>query len=102
MTTVEQIITESIKDLKLANAQARRKEIYKLIDYYSGTETQKYIQGYFDADAFREIPVKDGYHDHGCDMLRYFLLNRFPIKQQGIKFVDRKKEGNKWHNTLKI
>ena len=57
MTTVEQIITESIKDLKLANAQARRKEIYKLIDYYSGTETQKYIQGYFDADAFREIPV---------------------------------------------
>ena len=50
----------------------------------------------------REIPIKDGYHDHGCDMLRYFMLNRFPIKQQGIKFVDRKKEGNQWHNTLKI
>ena len=50
----------------------------------------------------KEIPVKDGFHDHGCDMLRYFLLNRFPIKQQGIQFVDRKKEGNKWHNTLKI
>ena len=57
MTTVEQIIAESIKDLKLVHAQARRKEIYKLIDYYSGTETQKYIQGFFDADAFREIPV---------------------------------------------
>ena len=57
MTTVEQIIAESIKDLKLSHAQGRRKEIYKLIDYYAGTETQRYIQGYFDADAFREIPV---------------------------------------------
>tara|TARA_B100001250_G_scaffold413599_1_gene448269 strand:- start:3008 stop:4363 length:1356 start_codon:yes stop_codon:yes gene_type:complete len=50
----------------------------------------------------KETPVKDGYHDHGCDMLRYFFLNRFPIKQQGIKFVDRNKKDNKWHNTLKI
>ena len=57
MTTVEQIIQESIKDLKLSHAQARRREIYKLIDYYSGTETQKYISRYFDADAFREIPL---------------------------------------------
>ena len=29
-------------------------------------------------------PVKDGYHDHGCDMLRYFFINRFPIKQQEL------------------
>ena len=57
MTTVEQIIQESIKDLKLSHAQHRRREIYKLIDYYSGTETQKYIDNYFDADAFREIPL---------------------------------------------
>ena len=57
MTTVDQIIKESIRDLKLAHAKQRRKEIYKLIDYYSGTETQKYIEGYFDADAFREIPL---------------------------------------------
>ena len=57
MTTVEQIIADSIKEYKLAQSRARRREIYKLIDYYAGTETQKYIQGYFDADAFREIPV---------------------------------------------
>ena len=57
MTTVEQIIADSIKEYKLAQSRARRREIYKLIDYYTGTETQKYIQGYFDADAFREIPV---------------------------------------------
>jgi hypothetical protein len=57
MTTVEQIIAESIKDFKLSQARSRREEIYKLIDYYSGTETQKYISSYFDADAFREIPL---------------------------------------------
>ena len=57
MTTVEQIIAESIREYKLQQAQRRRREIYKLIDYYSGTETQKYISNYFDADAFREIPL---------------------------------------------
>lgn len=57
MATVEQIIEESIREYKLQQAQLRRREIYKLIDYYSGTETQKYISNYFDADAFREIPL---------------------------------------------
>jgi hypothetical protein len=57
MTTVEEIIAESIKDFKLHQAKSRRKEIYKLIDYYAGTETKKYITPFFDADAFREIPV---------------------------------------------
>ena len=51
--------------------------------------------------ALKELPVKDGYHDHGCDMVRYFFLNRFPIKQQGIKFVDRNKKDNKWQATHK-
>jgi hypothetical protein len=57
MTTVEEIIAESVKEYKLGKAKYRRQEIYKLIDYYSGSETQKYIEGFFDADAFREIPV---------------------------------------------
>lgn len=39
--------------------------------------------------ALRESPVKDGYHDHGCDMIRYFYLNRFPIKQQRLEFARR-------------
>ena len=29
----------------------------------------------------KEIPMKDGLHDHGMDALRYFLVNQFPIKQ---------------------
>ena len=49
----------------------------------------------------KELPIKDGYTDHGCDMLRYFFLNRFPIKQQGINFVGRKNEVNKWQYMQK-
>ena len=34
-------------------------------------------------------PLKDGYHDHGCDMVRYFFTNRFPIKQREFKVRTR-------------
>ena len=55
--TVEEIIAESIKDEKLHQAKLRRRYIYKLLDYYSGSNTSQYISDYFDADAFREIPL---------------------------------------------
>ena len=55
--TVEQIIQESIKDAKVRKEKARRMEVRKLLDYYTGTETDKYIGNYFSADAFREIPL---------------------------------------------
>ena len=34
-------------------------------------------------------PLKDGYHDHGCDMLRYFFINQFPIKRNTIIMRNR-------------
>ena len=34
-------------------------------------------------------PLKDGYHDHGCDQLRYFFINHFPIKNRQIKVRNR-------------
>ena len=34
-------------------------------------------------------PLKDGYHDHGTDMLRYFFINQFPIKQRKFKVRTR-------------
>ena len=57
MSLATEIIKESIADYKLAQAKARRDEIRKLLDYYTGTETEKYIDDYFSADAFREIPL---------------------------------------------
>ena len=35
-------------------------------------------------------PLKDGYCDHGCDALRYLLLNLFPIKQRKFRTIRKK------------
>ena len=51
------IITTSIKDLKLQNNQSRYRFIDKLLDYYQGDDTAKYITPYFKASSFREIPL---------------------------------------------
>ena len=53
----EEIIAESVKDLKWSNAKAREKEIEKLINYYTGTNTEHYISRYFDAEVFQEVPL---------------------------------------------
>ena len=55
--TIEDVIQESIQDAKMENARQRRRYIYKLLDYYSGANTAQYIAEYFDAYAFREIPL---------------------------------------------
>jgi len=53
------LIQESIKESKLQNSKARRKEVRKLLDYYQGgrNNTAKYITPYFNADAFKEVPI---------------------------------------------
>ena len=37
----------------------------------------------------KQEPLKDGYHDHGCDMIRYFFINQFPIKNRQFKVRTR-------------
>ena len=34
-------------------------------------------------------PVKDGIHDHGMDMVRYFFINRFPIRNTKLRLEQR-------------
>ena len=51
------LIQESLKEQKMLYAQDRRHMIYKLLDYYAGDKTAKYIEERFGADDFREIPV---------------------------------------------
>ena len=54
---------------------------YKLYtDKQETFECDLFLEG---ADLKQE-PLKDGFHDHGCDMIRYFFINRFPIKQQQL------------------
>jgi len=51
------LIKQSIKDMKYNNNQSRYRFIDKLLDYYQGDDTGKYIQNYFKATAFQEIPL---------------------------------------------
>lgn len=91
MSTVEEIIQESIRELKLEHSKSRRREIYRLIDYYSGTETQKYIENYFDADAFREIPLYSAN-----------FTKRFINKMSRIYNVGAKRNVSPQYNELTI
>ena len=34
-------------------------------------------------------PLKDGIHDHGMDMVRYFFINRFPIRNNKLRLSPR-------------
>ena len=44
-------------------------------------EMLKYLEG----RALKPEPQKDGYSDHGMDMVRYFFINKFPIRQKEFK-----------------
>ena len=54
--TPREIIQDSLKNFKQEQAKARREEVRKFLDYYSGSLTEQYIQPYFNTDAFQEIP----------------------------------------------
>ena len=51
------LIKQSIKNMKYENNQKRYLFIDKLLDYYQGDDTAKYIQRFFKATAFQEIPL---------------------------------------------
>tara|TARA_Y100001938_G_scaffold139916_1_gene207416 strand:- start:2628 stop:3938 length:1311 start_codon:yes stop_codon:yes gene_type:complete len=87
--TVEDIIKESVSHAKLINEKQRREEIYRLLDYYSGCETSKYIGQYFDADAFREIPLYEAN-----------FTKRFINKMSRIYTVGANRNINKVYDNL--
>ena len=51
------LIKQSIKNFKHQNTQERYIFINKLLDYYQGDDTSKYIKPYFKATAFKEVPL---------------------------------------------
>ncbi len=54
-----QIIKESIQQEKVLNSQRRRKNIQKMLCYYSGENVEEYIQDKFSAKAFQEVPISN-------------------------------------------
>ena len=52
----KQAIKDSLNVLKIENHRKREAYVHKLLDYYNGNNTDHYIKGRFDLDAFREVP----------------------------------------------
>jgi len=53
---IENIIQESLENLKVFNHKEREGYVNKLLDYYNGNNTSQYITEKFDLEAFREVP----------------------------------------------
>ena len=54
-SNAEQVIRDSVKDTKYLYETLRQKQINKHLDYYTNTETDKYIKRFFKANAFQEV-----------------------------------------------
>ena len=54
--TVEEIIQHSLKEAKQLNQRKRRDWVRRMLNYYGGNATNKYIKNYFNSSAFQEIP----------------------------------------------
>lgn len=89
--TVEEIIKKSVSDVKLEHEKQRRNEIRKLLDFYSGSEIEKYIHDFFQADQFKEIPC---YNTN--------ITKRFINKLSQIYTVGGKRKVNKQYEQLTI
>ena len=89
--SVEQIIKQSVQEAKLQNAKARRMEIRKLLDFYSGTEIEKYVHDFFSAEAFREVPCYNAN-----------ITRRFINKLSRIYTVGAKRNVSKEYDLLTI
>ena len=90
-TTVEDIISESVKDTKLNIQKARRDWVRRMLDYYGGNYTNQYIEQYFDSEAFREIPC------YNANFTR-----RFINKMSRIYTVGANRNVNKEYDLLTI
>ena len=60
----------------------------RCVDVIEDFEEYRYPESE-DGKPIKEEPVKDGYHDHGNDAFRYFIINRFPMKNTEMKRIQR-------------
>jgi len=81
--TPQEIIKDSLTNFKEEQAKARREEVRKFLDYYSGSLTEQYIEGYFKSDAFQEIPH---YNTN--------IVKKFVNRMSKIYTIGAKRNGN--------
>ena len=85
--TVDQIIRESVKDVRLNVQKQRREWVRKMLDYYGGNYTSQYIEGYFDSDSFREIPTYNAnFTRRFINKIEYARKYRFQLCPENAEF----------------
>ena len=89
--TVEEIIKQSVKEAKHLIQKKRRRWVRRMLNYYGGNSTAQYIENYFTADAFREIPC------YNANFTR-----RFVNKMSRIYTVGANRNVNKQYDLLTI
>ena len=89
--TVEEIIQKSVEESKLLNQKKRRNWVRKMLDYYGGNGTGRYIQNYFTSSAFQEIPC------YNANFTR-----RFVNKMSRIYTVGANRNVNKQYELLTV
>ena len=52
-----QLLMESQKMAKAMKQADRKRLVYKLLDYYSGDNTEQYIAKRFSVKAYQEVPM---------------------------------------------
>ena len=87
--TPNEIIKKSLNEYKLGLSKGKRDEVIKYLDYYSGTETDKYTKKYFDSEAFQEIP-----------QYQANITKKFVNKMSRLYTVGAKRNAGKMYDTL--
>ena len=74
-----------------ADGETRLHVNNKCIGICEDLESYRYPE-HKEGSDLKLLPIKDGYHDHGTDSLRYFFINRFPIRNNKLEFSKRGKD----------
>ena len=86
---IQDIIQESLENLKVFNHKEREGYVNKLLDYYNGNNTSQYIADKFDLEAFREVPPYQAN-----------ITKKFINKMSRVYTVGASRNVNKKYNVL--
>jgi len=73
---------ESADGTRKVHVDSKCKDVLEDFEEYRYPETES-------GKALKEEPIKDGYHDHGNDAFRYFIINRFPMRNRTMRRIQR-------------
>ena len=87
------LINEAVQAEKLSKSKHRRREVEQLLNFYTGTNTEHYIEGFFSPDIYSDIPI------YKMNITRKFIdkMSRVYIPKTIRKFSGQE---NRLYNSL--